>query len=75
MCGLSHGVFWFSERGEGVLNIEINQDYALLFNAVTSAIRKLEPLSAYGPPEIQECIQLLKEAQQATEELNIKDED
>ena len=57
-----------------MLNVEIKPDYALLFNAATNAIRKLEPLSAYGPPEIQECIQLLKEAQQAAEELNIDEE-
>ena len=58
-----------------MLNVEIRPEYSILFNAATNAIRKLEPLSAYGPPEIQECIQLLKEAQQAAEELNMDGED
>ena len=54
-----------------VENVEITQDYAILFNAITDAIEKLEPLAAYGLPEIQECLQLLKKAQQAAEEINI----
>ena len=54
-----------------MLNVEIKQDYTILFNAATDVIRKLEPLAEYGLPEIQECIRILKEAKQAAEELNI----
>ena len=53
------------------MSVEINQDYAILFNAITDAIEKLEPLAEYGLAEARECIQLLKEAQQAAEEINI----
>ena len=66
--------FLIFQTEKGGISVEINPDYSLLFNAVTNAIRILEPLSEYGPPEIQECIQLLKESQQAAEELNIRDE-
>ena len=75
MCGFGarHFLIFRTEKGEVIM--EIKPDYALLFNAVTNAIRKLEPLSEYGPPEIQECIELLKEAQQAAEEINMGEED
>ena len=54
-----------------MLDVEITQDYSILFNAITDAIEKLEPLAEYGLVEAQECIRILKEAQQAAEELNI----
>ena len=57
-----------------MLNIEVKPDYALLFNAATDVIAKLEQFPIQGMPEIEECIRILKEAQQAAEELNIRDE-
>jgi len=54
-----------------VLNVEIKQDYAILFNAITDAVEQLENLPISAIPEIQQCIQMLKEAQQAAEEINI----
>ena len=53
------------------MNVEIKQDYAILFNAITDAVEQLENLPISAIPEIQQCIQMLKEAQQAAEEINI----
>ena len=52
------------------MNVEIKQEYSILFNAITDAIGQLENLPIHMP-EIEECIQMLKEAQQAAEEMNI----
>ena len=53
------------------MSVEIKQDYTILFNAATDVIGKLEQFPIQGMPEIEECIRILKEAQQAAEELNI----
>ena len=57
-----------------MLNVEITQDYSILFNAATDVIEKLEQFPIQGMPEIEECIRILKEAQRAAEEINIGEE-
>ena len=63
--------FLIFRTGKGGVSIEITQDYTILFNAATDVIEKLEQFPIQGMPEIEECIRILKEAQQAAEELNI----
>ena len=55
--------------------MEIGQDYSSLFNAATDVVEKLEQFPIQGMPEIEECIRILKEAQQTAEEINITEND
>ena len=51
--------------------MELRPEYTLLAGAVADAIEKLENCSVYNAPEVEECIDMLKESLRAAEEINI----
>ena len=56
-----------------MLSVEIKQDYKALSNAVDGAVERLEEFlaefSVYDMPEIEKCIQGLKDARQLAEKM------
>ena len=71
MCGFVTRRFLIFRTEKGEINIEIKQDYSILFNTITDTSQKLKELLKIG----EECLQILEEAQQITEEINISVDD
>ena len=51
--------------------MEIKKDYSILFNAISDVIKELEELLKKG----EDCLQLLKNAQNTTEEMYMNEDE